>query len=136
MAKPELGEKRVCGNCGAKFYDLNKDPITCPKCGTVFEVVAAEKPAPARESKKPVEPEEKEDEKDEVATGGPEIISLEEADEDEGETVDGDDIPEDVAVEVDDDDDASDDDTFLATDDDEDDDVSDILPVSKDDDET
>jgi uncharacterized protein (TIGR02300 family) len=23
-----------------KFYDLGKDPITCPKCGTVFEVVA------------------------------------------------------------------------------------------------
>ena len=39
MAKPELGTKRLCGSCGAKFYDLNKDPITCPKCGTVFEVV-------------------------------------------------------------------------------------------------
>ena len=23
-----------------KFYDLSKDPIVCPKCGTVFEVVA------------------------------------------------------------------------------------------------
>jgi len=39
VAKPELGTKRLCGSCGAKFYDLNKDPITCPKCGTVFEVV-------------------------------------------------------------------------------------------------
>lgn len=39
MAKPELGTKRLCAGCGAKFYDLNKDPITCPKCGTVFEVV-------------------------------------------------------------------------------------------------
>ena len=39
MAKPELGTKRLCGSCGAKFYDLAKDPIVCPKCGTVFEVV-------------------------------------------------------------------------------------------------
>ena len=39
MAKPELGTKRLCAGCGAKFYDLSKDPITCPKCGTVFEVV-------------------------------------------------------------------------------------------------
>jgi uncharacterized protein (TIGR02300 family) len=39
VAKPELGTKRLCAGCGAKFYDLSKDPITCPKCGTVFEVV-------------------------------------------------------------------------------------------------
>lgn len=39
MAKPELGTKRLCASCGAKFYDLNRDPIVCPKCGTVYEVV-------------------------------------------------------------------------------------------------
>ena len=39
MAKPELGTKRFCASCGAKFYDLNKTPITCPKCGTPFKVV-------------------------------------------------------------------------------------------------
>jgi uncharacterized protein (TIGR02300 family) len=39
VAKPELGTKRLCGSCGAKFYDLSKDPIVCPKCGTVFEIV-------------------------------------------------------------------------------------------------
>src|SRR3954466_15947926 len=39
VAKPELGTKRPCGSCGAKFYDLSKDPIVCPKCGTVFEIV-------------------------------------------------------------------------------------------------
>ena len=42
MAKPELGTKRLCGNCGAKFYDLSKDPIVCPKCHTVMEVADAE----------------------------------------------------------------------------------------------
>ena len=40
MAKPELGTKRLCGSCGAKFYDLSKDPIVCPKCATTFVVVA------------------------------------------------------------------------------------------------
>ena len=34
MAKPELGTKRVCVACGAKFYDLMKTPACCPKCGT------------------------------------------------------------------------------------------------------
>ena len=78
MAKPELGTKRLCASCGAKFYDLNKDPIHCPKCGTVYEVApvvtrgrpdaAAARPAPAAE---------------EVATPEPqevETVSLEEAD--------------------------------------------------------
>ena len=27
-----LGTKHRCQSCGALFYDLNKTPITCPKC--------------------------------------------------------------------------------------------------------
>ena len=38
MAKPELGTKRLCGSCSAKFYDLSKTPITCPKCHSVLEL--------------------------------------------------------------------------------------------------
>ena len=34
MAKPELGTKRVCVSCAARFYDLTKTPAVCPKCGT------------------------------------------------------------------------------------------------------
>jgi uncharacterized protein (TIGR02300 family) len=45
VAKPELGTKRVCGSCTRKFYDLNKQPIVCPTCGTVF---ALPEPAPTR----------------------------------------------------------------------------------------
>lgn len=33
MAKPEWGVKRQCLKCGAAFYDLNKAPTICPKCG-------------------------------------------------------------------------------------------------------
>lgn len=47
MAKPELGLKRVCVSCGAKFYDLQKVPAVCPKCGTEQP---AEQPRPRRSS--------------------------------------------------------------------------------------
>ena len=40
VAKPELGIKRTCSGCGAKFYDLHKSPIICPKCETVLAPVA------------------------------------------------------------------------------------------------
>ena len=30
------GLKRVCSECGIRFYDLNKRPITCPSCETEF----------------------------------------------------------------------------------------------------
>ncbi|HRJ64077.1 TIGR02300 family protein [Brevundimonas sp. UBA2416] len=37
MAKPELGQKQVCPNCQAKFYDLGRRPAHCPKCSTDFD---------------------------------------------------------------------------------------------------
>lgn len=37
VAKAELGDKQVCPNCGAKFYDLRKRPAVCPKCTTAFD---------------------------------------------------------------------------------------------------
>ncbi len=45
MTKPELGTKRLCAGCNAKFYDLHKTPIVCPACQAVFELP---KPAPVR----------------------------------------------------------------------------------------
>jgi uncharacterized protein (TIGR02300 family) len=45
MAKSELGTKRVCVSCGARFYDLTKVPAVCPKCGTEQPV---EQPRPRR----------------------------------------------------------------------------------------
>jgi uncharacterized protein (TIGR02300 family) len=41
MSKPELGTKRLCAHCSAKFYDLHHSPITCPECGGVFEATGA-----------------------------------------------------------------------------------------------
>ncbi len=39
-ARPERGIKRTCQSCEARFYDLTRSPMICPKCGTEFiEVV-------------------------------------------------------------------------------------------------
>jgi uncharacterized protein (TIGR02300 family) len=37
VAKPEWGTKRLCTSCGARFYDLSRQPIECPKCHTVID---------------------------------------------------------------------------------------------------
>jgi uncharacterized protein (TIGR02300 family) len=41
--KAERGTKRTCQNseCGSRFYDLNRDAITCPICGSVYELSAS-----------------------------------------------------------------------------------------------
>lgn len=69
MAKPNWGLKRMCQSCGARFYDLGKDPILCPKCGTEFDpeavlktkrasakAVAAPRPAPVVAEVEDIEP--------------------------------------------------------------------------------
>lgn len=33
MANPRWGRKHTCTACGASFYDMLRNPITCPKCG-------------------------------------------------------------------------------------------------------
>jgi uncharacterized protein (TIGR02300 family) len=119
VAKPELGTKRQCLSCGAKFYDLNKDPIVCPKCSTVFVVQALRGRADARSE---------EGDDVELETGA-DIVSLDEvaAGEKAKEVV----VDDDVDLE----DDIDDDDTFLEEDETSDDDVSDLIDGDIDDDE-
>ena len=47
MAKVDLGTKITCPECEVKFYDLNNNPATCPKCANSFDpsTVAATIPA-------------------------------------------------------------------------------------------
>jgi uncharacterized protein (TIGR02300 family) len=33
MGRPELGTKCICTGCSERFYDLNRAPAICPKCG-------------------------------------------------------------------------------------------------------
>ena len=44
MAKLEWGVKRTCQSCGARFYDMQRAPIICPKCGSTVEPEAVFKP--------------------------------------------------------------------------------------------
>nr|WP_246423161.1 TIGR02300 family protein [Roseospira visakhapatnamensis] len=56
VAKPEWGTKRSCGSCGARYYDMRRQPIVCPKCGAVHEEdapVRARRARPAVPDKKP-----------------------------------------------------------------------------------
>jgi uncharacterized protein (TIGR02300 family) len=41
--KAARGTKRTCqnGECGARFYDLGRDPIVCPICGSVYELASS-----------------------------------------------------------------------------------------------
>ena len=33
----ELGQKRTCSECEAKFYDLGRSEVSCPECGHELE---------------------------------------------------------------------------------------------------
>jgi uncharacterized protein (TIGR02300 family) len=136
VAKPELGIKRLCGSCGVKFYDLNKDPIVCPKCHTAMapaalaprgrpEAVAA-RAAPAPEEEV-VAPE----------TAEAEFVSLEEADAEaqgkkpaDAEAIEATD--EDVEIE----DEGMDDAPFIEEQEEGDEDVTDIIGDVEDEEET
>ena len=113
MAKVELGTKRQCQNCGAKFFDLNKDPIVCPKCGTIFQGTAARVQRAA--------PKEEAEEVEAAAPAGIELVSLEEADvaDEKAAAV----VDEDIEVE----DDEAVRDTFLEEEEEDDDDVAALI---------
>lgn len=40
MSKVDIGKKRICVSCSARFYDLGKNPAACPKCNTMNDINA------------------------------------------------------------------------------------------------
>jgi uncharacterized protein (TIGR02300 family) len=112
VAKPELGAKRQCQACGAKFFDLNKDPIVCPKCGTVFQGVPMRVRAAAKDD----------DEEEMTAPAGVDIVSLDEVEASEEKAAET--VVEDIDVE---DDAAVEDDSFLEEEEEDDDDVTNLI---------
>lgn len=134
MVKAELGTKRTCPSCAARFYDLLKDPVTCPKCGFSFVPVAilpskGDMPAMTPAAK----PREVETEDLEVADV--ELVSLEDAEapdvvDDETAGIEDVDLVEDGSE--------SDDDTFLVEEEEEGDNMSGLIdggPAGNEDDE-
>jgi uncharacterized protein (TIGR02300 family) len=131
VAKPELGIKRLCASCGAKFYDLSKSPIVCPKCSTVYEVTLPRARSDGRgAAAAAIVPE--------PAAAEVETVSLEEADAEATGQVKAevpesvDDIEVDEPIEDDDDDDS----TFIPEEEESDADVTDIIGDVTDDEET
>jgi uncharacterized protein (TIGR02300 family) len=126
VAKPELGTKRLCASCGAKFYDLNKDPIHCAKCGVVYvvaPVVTRGRPEAAAAPVAPRAPAPVE----EVAAAEPqdaEFVSLEEADAEAQGKKPAQAAEGDEEVEIDE---TMDDATFIEEQEEEDADVTDII---------
>lgn len=115
MPRPELGEKRVCAECGTKYYDMHRDPITCPKCGALFQLTGVRPETEAEGG----------DDEDTDEDDAPEVVSVDTAAE-TGAVPD--DLPEiDDDGEIEDVED-NDDDTLLEADDD-DGDVGDIIGV-------
>jgi uncharacterized protein (TIGR02300 family) len=113
---PVRGTKRVCPSCGARFYDLNRSPITCPVCQAVYQVTPpasrrgeraqaaetrkaeeTEAEAPALETADVISLEEVEEagaeaateEDEEIVDLGDDAIPAGDDDEDEGEAVSG-----------------------------------------------
>ncbi len=122
MAKPDLGSKRQCQSCSAKFFDLNRDPILCPKCGATFVATAVTARAAPRAAAAAV------DDEADVEAVGPEIVSLEDAaaEEEKDAAV----VTDEVEIE----DDAADD-TFLEEEEEDSDDVADLIDSEIEDDE-
>lgn len=70
--KQARGTKRTCQNCDERFYDLDRDPIICPFCGSKYVIAsspaalaalqAEQRELNAKKVKKPVVAEEAEGE--------------------------------------------------------------------------
>ena len=85
LAKPEWGLKRTCLNCGVRFYDMQRDPIICPSCETVFDPLALVRPKRARAAanraktkaqNKPIPNEEAEDQDELLIEGDEDAIDI------------------------------------------------------------
>jgi uncharacterized protein (TIGR02300 family) len=96
VAKPEWGSKRICPSCGARYYDLLREPVICPKCATPFDAEAflksrRSRPAPPVEKElEPVGADEIDAEVETEEAEAPEeeeeeAVPLEEAEEEEDE---------------------------------------------------
>ena len=162
MVKADLGVKRVCPQCAARFYDLQKRPIECPKCEFSFEPESLYKqrrtrqPEPVAAVPIPADAEDDEEAEDEneEAEGEEEIVETvpDEApvvmSDDDDEVVEEEPEPESAGmsvrdadeedvvadIEVEDDEDEADD-ALLAEVEEDEDDVNDIIDADIKDDE-
>lgn len=111
MAKAEWGIKRICPNCGTRYYDMRKDPPTCPSCGTTFDPEALlrsrrARPIPVEEVKAKVAPETEDEDTLGVDAEEEETVADDPATEDEDlevADIEEEDVAEDVGSDEEDD---------------------------------
>jgi len=85
-----LGQKRGCLECGTKFYDFERTPITCPKCFSEFDPEDLEPKIVLKSDSKKTRVEEKEEEPERelvVSDSGEDFESLEDLSDDESAVV-------------------------------------------------
>lgn len=93
MANPKWGTKRTCPGCDARFYDMKKQPVTCPSCDTEIEIQVAKPRRPvaavAKVAAAPVAAEAKADDttEDDIEIVGLEDVVLDVDDEDEDDLI-------------------------------------------------
>lgn len=141
MARPELGTKRLCASCNTKFYDLNKDPITCPKCGALFQPAATMRlrPETAAVAATAAAGRGKVEEVEVPELADAEFVSLEDADaevEGKKKVPAGDIVDTEEDLDIDEALVEDDDTTFIEDEEEEDEDVSDIIGDVDDEEET
>lgn len=103
MDTSALGAKHTCPKCDARFFDLNKTPVVCPKCQTTLET--EKKPRVRRAAKD---------------TASTQEVKASPA---KGKAAQSDDDDDDIDIDLDDDVDVDIDDDDIDLDDDEDDDL-------------
>jgi uncharacterized protein (TIGR02300 family) len=53
--KADRGTKRTCQNaeCAVRFYDLARDPVICPTCGAVYQIIVSPPAVERRSGRRP-----------------------------------------------------------------------------------
>ena len=91
----DLGHKRTCPHCGAKYYDFYQDELECPQCGKSIEAVNITKQKRGRKAGISVATTTK------VTKENDELKDLiEETEETESQTEDSENLAEDISIDI------------------------------------
>ena len=91
----DLGHKRVCPLCSAKYYDFYQDELECPSCGKTIQAVNINKPKRGRKATIAVAPTKNVKENDDLK----DLIEDTPPDE-ENETSDTENLSEDISIDI------------------------------------
>ena len=91
----DLGHKRTCPHCGAKYYDFYQEELDCPQCGKSIEAVNITKPKRGRKAgvsvATPVKAAKENDDLKDL---------IEESDDSETQADDSDNLAEDISIDI------------------------------------